>query len=327
MAVITELHRSDIDHILEQYGLGSVGNFRETTHGIENSNYFLSIQQDDSGPDRTEYVLTVLERETDNRSLVTAALERCSQRGLPVPQLIRTNEGSTTVNHQGREILICERLPGNHVIYPTTRHCAAIGRFLARMHLILKPSEIDTAHERKLAWIKKVATKCKDTLSKEDSRILRRAINQVGSLLDRNDVQRIPQGIIHGDLFRDNVLFNEHGLCGVLDFHHAGHGFWLFDLAIAINDWCIDKGSLDREKTFTVLREYNSIRKFKNTEYWCFPHFLLYSAVCFWLSRLTVAVRDDLPKDFPRKDPKEFAQIVREHLIHPFQIHELAITV
>ncbi len=327
MAVITELHRSEIDHILEQYGLGSVGNFRETAHGIENSNYFLSIQQDDSGPDRTEFVLTVLERETDNRSLVMAALERCSERGLPVPQLVSTSDGSTTIKHQGREILICERLPGNHVIYPTTQHCAAIGRFLARMHLILKPLAINTAYERKLEWIKKVANECQDHLSKEDSRVLRRAINLVDSLLDRNDVQGIPEGIIHGDLFRDNVLFNEHGLCGVLDFHHAGYGYWLFDLAIAINDWCTDNGSLDREKTFAMLREYNSIRKFENTEYWCFPHFLLYAAVCFWLSRLVVSVRDDLPEGFPRKDPEEFATITRTHLMQPFQIHELITSV
>ncbi|MCY3541232.1 MAG: homoserine kinase [Gammaproteobacteria bacterium] len=323
MAVITELHRSDIDQILDQYGLGAVETFRETTHGIENSNYFLSIQQDNSGPDRTEYVLTVLERETDNRSLVMAALERCFERGLPVPQLVSTNKGSTTVNHQGREMLICERLPGNHVICPTTQHCAAIGRFLARLHLILEPLAIDTAYERKLEWIKKVATQCQNTLSKEDSRILHRSINLVDSILDRNEIKAMPQGIIHGDLFRDNVLFNEHGLCGVLDFHHAGYGFWLFDLAIAINDWCTENGSLDREKTFAVVREYNSIRRLTQTEYWSFPHFLLYAAVCFWLSRLVVSVRDDLPDGFPRKDPEEFAEITRTHLKYPFQIHEL----
>jgi len=327
VAVITELHRSDIDHILKQYELGCVGNFRETTHGIENSNYFLSIQQDGSGPNRTEFVLTVLERETDNRSLVKAALERCSERGLPVPKLESTSDGATIVNHNGREVLVYERLPGNHVVYPTTQHCAAIGRFLARMHLILKPLASDAAYERKLDWIKRVATECQEALSTEDSRMLRRAINQVDSLLDRNDLQGIPQGIIHGDLFRDNVLFNEHGLCGVLDFHHAGHGYWLFDLAIAINDWCIDNGSLDREKTFAMLREYHSIRNFKNTEYWCFPHFLLYAAVCFWLSRLAVSIRDDLPEKFPRKDPKEFAEITRTHLLHPFQIHELVTSI
>ena len=263
MAVITELHRSDIDHILDQYQLGSVGSFRETTHGIENSNYFLKVQPDSSGSERTEFVLTVLERETANRSLVFAALKRCSERGLPVPQLVSTSDGSVVVNHNGRKVLIYERLPGNHVVYPTIQHCAAIGRFLARMHLILEPLAIDTAYERKLDWIKKAATGCQPVLSNEDSRVLRRAINRVESMLDRNEIQRLPQGIIHGDLFRDNVLFNEHGLCGVLDFHHAGYGFWLFDLAIAINDWCIDNGSLDREKTFAMLREYHSIRNFK----------------------------------------------------------------
>lgn len=326
MAVITELHRSDIDHVLEQYGLSSLVSFRETTHGIENSNYFVSVEQDGAARGPSEYVLTVLERETDNRALVEAALKRCSDRGLPVPPLLRTLKDTTTVNHGSREILLCERLRGNHVVYPTTQHCASIGRFLARMHVILKPLAIDTPYERKLDWIKRVATECQSALSNEESRILRRAISLVGSLLIRNEIQGIPKGIIHGDLFRDNVLFNEHGLCGVLDFHHAGNGFWLFDLAIAINDWCVENGSLDRDKTITMLREYNSIRKFENAEYWYFPHFLLYAAVCFWLSRLVVTVRDDLPEGFPHKDPEEFAAITREHLVRPFQIHELAIS-
>lgn len=326
MAVITELHRTDIDQILEQYGLGSVENFRETTHGIENSNYFLNVQKNSSETECSEYVLTVLERETDNRPLVLDALKRCSERGLPVPKLLSASDGSTIISHQGREVLIYKRLPGNHVVYPTTQHCAAIGRFLARMHLILKPLSINTAYERKLEWFKRVSSECQDSMAKEDLRVLRRAINLVDSLLARNEIEGLPQGIIHGDLFRDNVLFNEHGLCGVLDFHHAGRGYWLFDLAIAISDWCMDNGKLDRAKTFAMLREYNSIRKFKSTEYWCFPNFLLYAAVCFWLSRLAVAVRDDLPEGFPRKDPKEFAEITRTHLMHPFQIHELAIT-
>ena len=328
MAVITELHRSDIDRVLAQYELGSLVSFRETAHGIENSNYFVCVEQEATTSGRFEYVLTVLEeQELDNRSLVVAVLDHCSEQGLPVPTLLRTSDGATIAHYQGREILLCERLLGNHVLVPTTQHCAAIGRFLARLHTILQSMSIYTAYERNLEWIKRVSTECQDTLPTDESRMLRRVISLIGSLLRRNDVQRIPQGIIHGDLFRDNVLFNEHGLCGILDFHHAGQGFWLFDLAVAINDWGRENGSLDRDKTFTMLREYNSIRKLIDAEYWCFPQFLLYAATSFWLSRLAISVRDDLPDRYPRKDPKEFAEIVEEHLMRPFQIHELVVSI
>ena len=223
----------------------------------------------------------------------------------------------------GHEILLCQRLPGNHVVYPTKKHCEAIGRFLARLHLILKPLPIDTPFERNLDWLKNVAASCQRGLPTEESRMLRQVISLLSSLLGRNDVQGLPEGIIHGDLFRDNALFNQHGLCGVFDFHHAGYGYWLFDLAVAINDWCWDSDALDRKKTFAMLREYNAIRKLDAMEYWVFPYFLLYAAVGFWLSRLAITVRDDLPKGYPCKDPKEFAAIVRAHLMHPFQIHEL----
>ena len=324
MAVITELHRIDIDHVLAKYDLGSLVSFRETNDGIENSNYIVCVKHSNSSSDHKEYVLTVLEDQSlDNRSLVLATLERCFVRGLPVPEIVRTSEGSEIANWQDREILLSHRILGNHVVLPTKKHCAAIGRFLARAHLILRSSDDETPYARDLNWLKNVSETCQDSLRTEERRVLRRAMSLLGSLLERNDVQGLPQGIIHGDLFRDNVLFNQHGLCGVLDFHHAGYGYWLFDLAVAINDWCWENGQLDGKKTFAVLREYSNIRKLKAMEHWCFPFFLLYAAVGFWLSRLVISTRDDLPDGYPRKDPQEFADIVQEHLMHPFQVHEL----
>ena len=324
MAVITELHRSDIDHVLAQYELGSLVNFRETTQGIENSNYFVLVEQDGTKPIRTEYVLTVLENhESNNHSLVLAALEHSSKHGLPVPAILQTRDAGALANWQDLQVLLSPRISGNHVIYPTKKHCAAIGRFLARLHLILNPLTEDTPYERDFEWLKSVSVECEGALPSEESSTLRRVISLLGSLLNRNDVKGLPQGIIHGDLFRDNALFNQLGLCGVLDFHHAGCSFWLFDIAVAINDWCWESGKLNQEKTFTMLREYNAIRKLDAMEYWCFPYFLLYAAAAFWLSRLAIATRKDLPKAYPRKDPKEFAEIVQEHLMHPFQIHEL----
>lgn len=328
MAVITELHRSDIDRMLAQYELGTLVNYRETDQGIENSNYFVRIEQNGTPTVRTEYVLTVLEdREPVNRSLVVATMERCSAYGLPVPAIVRTREGAALAHWHDREILLCQRIPGNHVVLPTKKHCGAIGRFLARLHLILKPMGIDTPYARNLGWLKKVSETCQDALQVEERKVLRRAMSLLSSLLERNDVQGLPRGIVHGDLFRDNVLFNQHGLCGVLDFHHAGYGYWLFDLSVAINDCCWENGKIDAEKTFAVLREYDNIRKLETMEYSCFPYFLLYAAVGFWLSRLAIAVRDNLPEGFPRKDPKEFAEKVHEHLMHPFQIHELVTSI
>ena len=183
------------------------------------------------------------------------------------------------MNHGGREILLCERLRGNHVVYPTTATLCGDRALLGADAFDPQTNSHGYSIRTKTRLdYRESLQNVQGVLSNEESRTLRRTVGLVSSLLERIEIRGIPTGIIHGDMFRDNVLFNEHGLCGVLDFHHAGYGFWLFDLAIAINDWCVDNGSLDREKTLTMLREYNSIRKIENAEYWGFPHFLLYAA-------------------------------------------------
>ena len=111
-------------------------------------------------------------------------------------------------------------------------------------------------------------------------------------MLRREDVKRLPRGVIHGDVFRDNVLFSERGLTGVLDFHHAATGYWIYDLAVVANDWCNDNsGVLDPDRVLALLRAYHAIRPLTPPEVWYFPVFALYAATAFWLSRLTVALR------------------------------------
>ncbi len=139
-------------------------------------------------------------------------------------------------------------------------------------------------------------------------------VESIGSMLRREDVQRLPRGIIHGDIFRDSVLFSERGLTGVLDFHHAAAGYWIYDLAVAANDWCNDNsGVLDSDRTLALLRAYHAIRPLTPTEAWHFPMFALYAAAAFWLSRLTVDMRR---KSQPRarvNNPEEFQRIVQQH--------------
>ena len=127
--------------------------------------------------------------------------------------------------------------------------------------------------------------------------------------------------MIHGDLFRDNVLFNERGLTGVLDFHHASTGYWLFDLAVIANDWCTDsQGRLDPDRTQALLVAYHRIRPLTEAEVWFFTSFALYAALCFWTSRLSVALKAREETGLRSKNPEEFRRIVMQHLRHPFHI-------
>jgi homoserine kinase type II len=136
-------------------------------------------------------------------------------------------------------------------------------------------------------------------------------------------VRELPTGIIHADLFRDNVLFNERGLTGVLDFHNAAQGYLIYDLAVAANDWCNDgNGILDPERTLALLRAYHQIRPLTRHELWFFSGFTLYAALVFWLLRLSFAAHPEHAGEVRFNNPEELQRIVEQHSAHFFYLDE-----
>jgi homoserine kinase type II len=145
----------------------------------------------------------------------------------------------------------------------------------------------------------------------------------VSRALARSDVAALPQGAVHGDLFRDNVLFNEWGLSGVLDFHHAARGYLIYDLAVAANDWCTEAdGALDPERTLALLRAYHGVRPLQRDELWHFPVFALYAGLAFWTSRLVVALEQRRGRAVRANNPEELQRVVAHHVAHFFYLDE-----
>lgn len=328
MAVITRLTHSAVESILQDYEVGRLLDLKPVAQGIENTNYFVQTTADpDQNAATSEFVLTVIEDDRlEQRELMFQTLDACIDYGLPVARVERTKSGSTLTSYREKAILLSVRLKGRHVTAPASDQCRAIGRFLSRMHHATDHLDAERfLYVRDVHWIRNTADSVIDHLSTGESLLLQTAVQSVEALLNRNDVQSLPKGVIHGDLFRDNALFNEYGLTGIVDFHHAAYGFKLFDVAVAINDWCRRGNELDQRRTIAFLKAYNSIRPFQTQEYWFFASFLLYAALAFWLSRLNIAVQDDLPEGLPVKDPKEFQRLVQQHVSRPFRLHELAL--
>jgi homoserine kinase type II len=169
------------------------------------------------------------------------------------------------------------------------------------------------AYPRNIQWLARTTEAVQPSLRFADGELLNAALSTVTSLLDRSDAANLPHGIIHGDLFRDNVLFTERGLSGVLDFHHAAAGSWIYDLAVAANDWCsVGDGALDNERVLSLMRSYHSVRPLKLPELWFFPAFALYAALTFWLSRLDgLRTAGEAGRT---KNPAEFRRIVQAHM-------------
>jgi homoserine kinase type II len=319
MAAVTPLNDLDLEELLLRYGLGELESYWPATNGIENSNYFVRLTSPGGNRD---VILTMLEQPANAPSLLVPLLDLCDDAGLPVPRVIRNSGGAASDQLRGKQTILCPRLNGRHVFNPTLPQCEAIGRFLGRLHITARPlTETAPWHPRNAVWLAEHAEVLKGYMPWDTYRLLTDAIETTTSLLGRADVRALPQGVIHGDLFRDNALFTERGLSGVLDFHHAARGFLLFDLAVAGNDWCASSdGVLDPDKTLAMFKGYHAVRQLTAPELWFFPAFALYAALAFWVSRLSVAMRRDAGSNVRFKNPEEFQHIVAQATAHFFYL-------
>lgn len=322
MAVITRLSAADVERALAAYTVGDLDGFQEASEGIENTNYFVRTRQE--GGKLAEYVLTLIEEANGSGAHLRAMIEIldcCVAAGLPVPHVVRTSMGASESTLLDKPALLCSKLDGMHVANPVRSQCAAIGRFLGRLHAATAAIQDQAEpYARDARWLAEKTAMVKRDIPLLDRSSLESALQTVSDMLARPDVNDLPCAVIHADLFLDNALFNAYGLSGILDFHHAGRGYCIYDLAVSLNDWCRDGDGLNRERAIDLLRGYASIRALSQAELLYLPMFLLYAALAFWLSRLLIYVRDDLPPHYPVKDPDEFKRLVKRHARAPFVV-------
>ena len=326
MAVLTELSHWAIEQALTQFDVGTLLEFKPASAGIENTNYFIkTIDRQAQAAPTQEFVFTLIEDPNDDakaRREMSVLLEHCYTSGLPVPRLARTIDGHFEGKVLRKAVILCSRLSGTHTVHPVREQCEAIGRFLARMHLACSPiqNQISEYH-RDVNWLNGSANRVLASLENDEAHLLRHALKRIEKTLSRPEVQQLPRSVVHGDLFLDNALFDPIGLTGVIDFHHAGRGFCIYDLAVALNDWCCFEEQMQLLRVESLLGAYNKVRRLTVIEIALLSDFLLYSAVAFWLSRLLVSVRLDLPADYPRHDPNQFKRLVEKHMLAPTHLN------
>lgn len=321
MNAITQLDVLDLEHTIARYGVGDLIRYWPAANGIENSNYF--VRTCDSGRER-EFVLTIMEQPSNAGGAYVPLLDLCEAAGLPVARVLRNLNGEPIDRYDGKLILLSHRLPGRHVYNPTLKQVSSLGRFIARFHLATAGWDHPVPeYPRSAAWLAHQAALVRNHLPYLTRSLLADSVSEVSHLLARHDAAELPSGVIHADLFRDNVLFNERGLTGVLDFHHASRGVLIYDLAVAANDWCTDSsGMFNPDRTTELMRAYHKIRPLNRSEIRLFPAFALYGAVAFWLSRLSVAMERDAGRKVRTNNPEEFERIVAQQHAHFFYLDE-----
>ena len=277
MSVYTSVDSEQLEGFLRRYDVGKALAFRPVAAGITNSNYMLET-------DRGRYVLTLYEHHSDDeldymlrlqRHLATAGV-RCSQ---PVGD--RRGEFFSSLNQ--RPAAIITRIEGEVQSLPTIEQCALIGAELARFHLAGVDFDHTRANPRGLDWMVAVRDMLAEYLGDADQQAIEASLQTAQAF----DLEALPHGAIHADLFHDNALFQGAELGGILDFDYACSDAFVFDIAVLVNDWCIDAQlQLVTGRVNAVLDAYRQHRELASIEIEALPLMMRLAALRFWLSRL-----------------------------------------
>ena len=321
MAVFTPVTLSDLSPWMEQFPLGKATAIKGIASGIENSNFFIST-------DAGEYVLTIFENLSfEQLPFYLGLMRHLAAHGVLVPAPVVSADGSLVVALLGKPAAIVSKLAGCSQMLPQASHCAEVGAMLARMHLAGQDFPLHQDNLRALDWWHATTPTVLPFLSDELQHLLRAEIHFQDAFHSTATWRALPRGPVHADLFRNNVMFDGEQLTGFFDFYFAGCDTWLFDVAVTVNDWCIDvaSGALDPLRVAALLEAYHRVRPFTLDEGHAWQAMLRAAALRFWLSRLYDYYQPRDAEMLTPHDPAHFERILR--LREALPVHALPGTV
>ncbi|MGX9217869.1 homoserine kinase [Massilia varians] len=310
MAVFTAVSLDDLSQWIKQFPLGDALALQGISSGIENSNFFLTTE-------RGEFVLTIFENlRFEQLPFYVQLMRHLAERGIPVPAPVPTIDGELVVTLQGKPAIIVSRLSGASQLDPQPAHCAEVGGMLARMHLAAQDFSLHQPNLRGLDWITATAPTVLPLISQAEADLLRNEVGFQSDFARTATYAALTRGPVHADLFRNNVMFEGERLTGCFDFYFAGVDTWLFDVAVTVNDWCVDlaSGVLDEARVRALLEAYHAVRPFTQEEQAAWLPMLRAGALRFWLSRLYDL---HIPREaelLTPHDPTHFERILRARI-------------
>ncbi|RTQ98938.1 homoserine kinase [Halomonas nitroreducens] len=307
MAVFTPLTDSQVADFLSRFDAGSLVSLEGVPAGTENSTFFVTT-------DRRELVLTLFEQgEHEELPFFVELLDYLDEHRLPVPGPLHDRDGVALHSLADKPALLFPRLPGKHPRDPNLAQCRALGDALGRMHRVSQHFPGNRPNPRDLHWLLPMHHKVLVYLSPEDQTLMKDEVEIYQGFFD--EAPELPQGAIHGDLFRDNTLFDGDRLGGLIDFYNGCTGDLLFDLAIVINDWATEPdGRLDPARYDAILGAYQARRPLVPAERDAWAMMLRMTALRYWLSRLLVVYVDPPAHDLTPHDPEQFRTVLLRRL-------------
>lgn len=306
MAVFTEVSPQEAAGLLSDLGLGTLQSMHGATSGIENTNYFVST-------DKGDYVLTLFERLSfEQLPFYLNLMDHLAHRGIPVPAPQAKPDGQILHTLKDKPAAVVTKLRGRNQLAPQAPDCAQVGAMLARMHEAGKDYPAQQPNLRGLAWWNETVPVVLPYLSADQAALITTELTYQQALAESPAYKALPSGPIHADLFRDNVMFDGAALSGFFDFYFAGCDTYVFDIAVCLNDWCIDlaSGELDPARAQAFVAAYDAQRPLTQEELDLLPALLRSAALRFWTSRLWDF---HLPRDaamLQPHDPRHFERVL-----------------
>ena len=317
MAVFTEVSDKDARDLLRRMSLGSFQTLQGIQGGIENTNYFLTT-------DQGQYLLTLFERLSfEQLPFYLHLMKHLAQAGIPVPDpQSESRSGDILLKVCGKPAAIVNKLEGKSQLAPQPVHCAAVGDMLARMHLAGQSYERQQPNLRGLPWWNETVPVVLPHLDGKAAAMLRAELAYQNHVAASASYAALPRGPVHADLFRDNAMFDGDKLTGFFDFYFAGVDTWLFDLAVCLNDWCINHatGVHDAPRAKAMIDAYQAVRPLTSAERELFNAQLRAGALRFWISRLWDF---HLPREaalLTPHDPTHFERVLSQRIAHPLTL-------
>jgi homoserine kinase type II len=309
MAVFTEVSLDELEAVLARYDVGRPVSFKGIAEGVENSNFQLLT-------DRGAFILTLYEKRVrgDDLPYFLTLMDNLAARGVPCPVPVRDRAGQTSFQLNRRPAALLTFLQGLSVRRPQIAHCAEAGAAIAGVHQncadfpLVRPNGLGPEGWKNLA----------DAIGEQADSVeqgLAAMIAQILARFERDWPRDLPAGVIHADLFPDNVLFLDNRISGLIDFYFACNDFFAYDVAVMLNAWCFeDDGAFNHTKGHALLAAYRRVRELSSAECDALPILAQGAALRFLLTRLYDWLNPDPQALLRPKDPREFVRRLRFHL-------------
>lgn len=308
MAVYTDVSEEELGVFLEGYDVGVLHSYKGIAEGTENSNYLLHTSTGN-------YILTLYERRVERSDLpfFLGLMEHLAKKGVSCPLPVHRCDGSVVGELAGRPAALITFLEGMWMRKPAAHHCRAVGEALAGLHLAASDFPMERANALSPKHWVRLWNLTRERADEVEAGLVREVDTELEELISKWPSD-IPAGIVHADLFPDNVFFLGGELSGIIDFYFACNDLLAYDLAICLNAWCFEKdGSYNLTKSTALLAGYQSVRPLEPSEISALPLLARGAALRFMLTRLYDWLTIDEGALVNKRDPMEFVRRSRFH--------------